>query len=240
MNKFEYKGFTYSSDDSIYSILGDKESIRGKSSEPPKLYKYYSYNNFSIDALRNQYLYASHPYQFNDSMDSSWALLDFKNITKEKYIRLLENCLNTKTKEDVDKLFSYDKEQNFEYIRLLFYITISRTTGFVSLSSSFINNLMWGHYSKETGFVVELDMEILKDNIRILNNDIKNFSLTPIQYVDKLETIDMLREEFKSPFLPFLLATNIKQNNWAYENEGFIISNKELPRNNISDRRCKN
>ena len=227
MNKFEYKGFTYSSDDSIYSILGDKESIRGKSSEPPKLYKYYSYNNFSIDALRNQYLYASHPYQFNDSMDSSWALLDFKNITKEKYIRLLENCLNTKTKEDVDKLFSYDKEQNFEYIRLLFYITISRTTGFVSLSSSFINNLMWGHYSKETGFVVELDMEILKDNIRILNNDIKNFSLTPIQYVDKLETIDMLREEFKSPFLPFLLATNIKQNNWAYENEWRLRIHKE-------------
>jgi hypothetical protein len=227
MNEFEYKGFTYSSDD---SRLGDKESIKGKSSEPPKLYKYYSYNNFSIDALRNQYLYASHPYQFNDSMDSSWVLLDFKNITKERYIRLLENCLNTKTKEDVDKLFSYDKDKNFEYIRLLFYITISRTTGFVSLSSNFINNLMWGHYSKETGFVVELDMEILKNNIKILNNDIKNFSLTPIQYVDKLETIDMLREEFKSPFLPFLpflLATNIKQNNWAYENEWRLRIHKE-------------
>ena len=228
MNKFEYKGFTYSSDD---SRLGDKESIKGKSSEPPKLYKYYSYNNFSIDALRNQYLYASHPYQFNDSMDSSWVLLDFKNITKERYIRLLENCLNTKTKEDVDKLFSYDKDKNFEYIRLLVYITISRTTGFVSLSSECINNLMWGHYSKETGFVVELDMEILKNNIKILNNEIKNFSLTTIQFVDKLETIDMLREEFKSPFLPFLpflLATNIKQNNWTYENEWRLRIHKEL------------
>jgi hypothetical protein len=225
MNEFEYKGFTYSSDD---SILGDKESIKGESSEPPKLYKYYSYNNFSIDALRNQYLYASHPYQFNDSMDSSWVLLDFKNITKERYIRLLENCLNIKTKGEVDELFSYDKERDFEYICLLFYITISRTTGFVSLSSNFINNLMWGHYSKETGFVIELDMEILKDNIKILNNDIKNFSLTPIQYVDKLETIDMLREELKSSFLPFLLATNVKQDNWAYESEWRLRIHKEL------------
>lgn len=85
MNEFEYKGFTYSSDD---SRLGDKESIKGKSSEPPKLYKYYSYNNFSIDALRNQYLYASHPYQFNDSMDSSWALLDFNKMTENQYDRI--------------------------------------------------------------------------------------------------------------------------------------------------------
>jgi len=225
MNEFEYKGFIYSSDD---SILGDKESIKGESCEPSKLYKYYSYNNFSIDALRKQYLYASHPYQFNDSMDSTWLLLNFKNITKETYIRLLEYCLNTKTKGEVDELFFYDKRQSFEYIRLLFYITISRTRGFVSLSSNFTNNLMWGHYSKETGFVIELDMEILKDNIKILNNDIKNFSLTPIQYVDKLETIDMLREEFKSPFLPFLLATNVKQNNWAYENEWRLRIHKEL------------
>lgn len=225
MNEFEYKGFIYSSDD---SILGDKESVKGISSEPSKLYKHYSYNNFSIDALRKQYLYASHPYLFNDSMDSSWVLLDFKNITKERYIRLFEYCWNTKTKGEVDELFSYDKGQNFKYIRLLFYITISRTRGFVSLSSNFINNLMWGHYSKETGFVIELDMEILKDNIKILNNDIKNFSLTPIQYVDKLETIDMLREDFKSPFLPFLLATNIKQNNWAYENEWRLRIHKEL------------
>ena len=87
---------------------------------------------------------------------------------------------------------------------------------------------MWGHYSKETGFVVKLDTKTLKDNIKILNNDIKNFSLTPIQYVDKLETIDMLREEFKSPFLPFLLATNVKQNNWAYENEWRLRIHKEL------------
>lgn len=224
MNEIKYKGFTYSSDD---SILGDNESIKGISPEPSKLYKHYAYNNFSIDALTNQYLYASHPYQFNDSMDSSWALLDFKNIRKDIYIRLLEYCLNTKTKGEIDELFSYDEDQNFEFIRLLLYITISRTTGFVSLSSNFINNLMWGHYSKETGFVVQLDMEILKNNIRNLNNDIKNFSLTPIQYVDKLETIDMVREEFKSPFLPFLLATNIKQNNWGYENEWRLRIHKE-------------
>ena len=120
------------------------------------------------------------------------------------------------------------RSETFEYICLLFYITISRTTGFVSLSSNFINNLMWGHYSKETGFVIELDMEILKDNIKILNNDIKNFSLTPIQYVDKLETIDMLREELKSSFLPFLLATNVKQDNWAYESEWRLRIHKEL------------
>jgi len=49
-------------------------SFKGKmtNKEPPKeLIKYYACNEFSYDALKNNYLWASNPLQFNDPCDCS-------------------------------------------------------------------------------------------------------------------------------------------------------------------------
>ncbi|PTX08514.1 Protein of unknown function (DUF2971) [Capnocytophaga leadbetteri] len=215
MNEFEYKGFTYSSDD---SILGDKESIKGKSSEPPKLYKYYSYNNFSIDALRNQYLYASHPYQFNDSMDSSWALLDFNKMTENQYDRIWSQIKGSSFYEkNIKGTYSKDKWEVFEHTRQMFYAFWMKNRGFISLTSTH-NPLMWAHYSSERGFAIVLNTESLRKNIVDKNKDIYHHFFAPIQYVEKIESIDMF-EGFNSPHIPFLIATNVKRYSWSYENE---------------------
>ena len=215
MNEFEYKGFTYSSDD---SRLGDKESIKGKSSEPPKLYKYYSYNNFSIDALRNQYLYASHPYQFNDSMDSSWALLDFNKMTENQYDRIWSQIKGSSFYEkNIKGTYSKDKWEVFEHTRQMFYAFWMKNRGFISLTSTH-NPLMWAHYSSERGFAIVLNTESLRKNIVDKNKDIYHHFFAPIQYVEKIESIDMF-EGFNSPHIPFLIATNVKRYSWSYENE---------------------
>ena len=44
-------------------------------SDNGKIYKYYSYNDYSLDVLRNNQLFFSHPSNFNDPFDSSFNLL---------------------------------------------------------------------------------------------------------------------------------------------------------------------
>lgn len=86
--EYQYKDFTYKADEKGRSII-IKENI-----ESPKcVYKYYSMNKYSIDAFIRGYLYASHPFQFNDSIDSSYLLLDFSKITKERYINIWQQIL---------------------------------------------------------------------------------------------------------------------------------------------------
>lgn len=234
MKELEYKGFTYSSND---SILGDKESIRGISNEPPKLYKYYPYNNFSIDALTNQYLYASHPYQFNDSMDSSWLLLDFNKMTEEQYNAIWYIMFNNdynSWEKNVKDTYLKDKECGFEHTRQVFYRLWTQNRGFISLTSK-PNVLMWAHYSSERGFVIVLNTNSLKNNIIDKNKDIYHHFLAPIQYVENIGSIDMF-EGVNSPHIPFLITTNIKRNLWNYENEWRLRiykRNMNIPRKNL-------
>ena len=62
-----YNGFRYFSN---YG-KGELPKVEHGWKTPEYLFKYYSFGKYSIDALINNYLYASHPYELNDILDSS-------------------------------------------------------------------------------------------------------------------------------------------------------------------------
>jgi hypothetical protein len=63
--KFKYKNFIYSLDGTNHKVETEPET-----KEPDSVYKYFPNSKYSFDALKNSYLYATHPYLFNDSIDS--------------------------------------------------------------------------------------------------------------------------------------------------------------------------
>lgn len=213
---FKYKNFTY-------SLVGGNHEVvcNPKRSEPESVYKYYSTTKNGMDAFTNTYLFATHPYSFNDSIDSSELLLSFQNISFERYKSFHDRLISKEElkKFDLIKMFNDDKTKGFSGIRNFFYEYFSRKFGLISLTTEPLNILMWSHYSSESGFIIELDRKILIENLLRLNKDAKNYCFRPVQYVEELENIDMFQDTFVTPDLSFLYMTNVKRKEWEYEDE---------------------
>ena len=213
--EYKYKNFIYKLENGNHLVLHDKK-------EPETFFKYYSIDDYKIDALIKNYLYTTHPYSFNDSIDSSELLVDFSKITIEKYKSIYQQLIRKEEldKYDLDKGFQVDKSDDFKNIKSFVYQYFTRQIGLISLTTEPLNILMWSHYATESGFVIELDKKSLFEKMKELNPDIPNFCLRPIQYVEKLEKIDMFGDEFKTPDIPlFLYMTSVKRKEWKYEDE---------------------
>jgi hypothetical protein len=215
--KFTYKNFTYELDEKF----NHKVTTEPETKVPEVFYKYYGANENSFSALQDLKFYCTHPYSFNDSVDSSELLLDFEDLTIERFKDFHERILpvDELKKYDLDKLFEEDKKVNFYKFRNFAYNYFSRNIGLISLTTMPFNILMWSHYTNESGFVLEFETENLLQDISLQNKDITNYCLRPVQYVDKLEFINMFSKQFKTPDIPLLYATTIKRKEWEYEQE---------------------
>ena len=211
----------YKFGDFTYQLINENHNVIHPEKEPQSFFKYYSIDKYKIDALLKNYIYTTHPYSFNDSIDSSELLLDFKNISKERYFSFFQRVVkpNELQNWDLEKIYNTDKNDSYSYIRNFFYQYFTRSLGLISLTTQPLNILMWSHYANEDGFVIELDKESLLEDIGKLNNDVKNYCLRPVQYVDNLVRIDMFQENFTTPDIPFLYMTTVKRTEWKYEDE---------------------
>lgn len=110
---------------------------------PETLLKYYACNEYSYDALINNYLWASHPEQFNDPFDCSPKLWDASSFTIEK----VGHIINIK-----DDPIHY----NFLGSRNLLDLVLAKI-GVICLNSGNgeNNDLFWGYYSNQKGFAIE-------------------------------------------------------------------------------------
>jgi hypothetical protein len=63
---------------------------------PEKLFKYYSLNKYSLDAIKNSYLYLNNPYEFNDPFDCTYNLIIEKQIKPSnwQYVPIQNNVGN--------------------------------------------------------------------------------------------------------------------------------------------------
>ena len=69
----EYCGFIYDYKESEgYSVLPNKVV-----KQPKTFFKYCALNEYSVDALTNMYVYATHPNQYNDLFDCNELLIEF-------------------------------------------------------------------------------------------------------------------------------------------------------------------
>lgn len=191
-----YCGFSYEADGrGYYHITPDKEIAK-----PKTFFKYYALSDFSVDALTNMYIYATHPNQFNDPFDCNEKLIKFDSWVD---VKRLWDVLFVQFQNDHPNLEEACRESEKAFKTLLY-----RNLGLVSLAPVRNNYTMWALYSQNSGFCVEFDTNQFP---------FRHFGPFPINYVDIIPGPIHIGEAGGS--LSMLVQTNVKNLWWEYENE---------------------
>lgn len=132
---------------------------------PETLIKYYECNEYSYDALKNNYLWASHPEQFNDPFDCSPKLWDADSFNLEKINQIIDIGDDPTYRE-----FLKSRDGILKLVHL--------KTGIICLNSGNTesNDLFWGYYSKQKGFAIELSKDQLTKDLGIIPERVNYFT----------------------------------------------------------------
>jgi hypothetical protein len=226
MNEYDYNGFKYK------EVLIRQEELTcdiiHNIAKPESVYKFYGVSSFSVDALKLGYLYASHPYELNDTLDSSLFLIaSKKRVDFSYYERLLDGKFTSK--KELTDFYENDNVNGYHshgYIKILWDM-MSNLLGVISLTATDKNELMWPHYTQEKGFQIKFNTQNLEVSLREKEGEDRCHGLFPINYTEKLNPIDF--SGFQNPAIPFFYATNIKSSKWDYEQEWrFLISKQQM------------
>ncbi len=221
---YSYNGFKYLKN---YSPNIESPIIEHGKIKPENLFKYYSLSKFSVDALINGYLYASHPIELNDLLDSSpFLLYTSQKLDFVLYEKLYGQVI--KNKEELKKLYNEDSSRESlckAYISTLWEVS-TNLFGIISTSENEFSPLMWPHYTQEKGFQIKFKTEELEKNIqKNIPKHEQYIGLYPINYTEKLSPIDI--SPFQSLLVPLYYATNIKSKDWDYEKEWRLLVSKQ-------------
>lgn len=185
---------------------------------PSHLFKYYSPSEYNLKSLFESKLYFSHPYRFNDITDSTPLSFDYKDLKIDDYARIFEDRFK---KAELERMYENEKLGGFSAYRILLYSLWTQKIGLFSLSKNEMNDLMWGHYSTDSGFKVKFDTVKLIDSLN-KNYDQKSM-VFPINYINQKLQVDVGRY---GVHLPLLVDFSTKVKSWEYEDEWRIIMTK--------------
>lgn len=139
------------SNEYIFSIQTPNENI----ALPDSLFKYYSLNKNSCDALLERYIYATHPSQLNDIFDCYDDLLDFDD---ESVIKTFLKPAFSAT--EINKMLDGDRDELNKTVRRNFREFIYRYWGIFSMSSDQHDLLMWSPYLAQASACAFLNVKM--------------------------------------------------------------------------------
>ena len=194
-----FNGFTYQYDNAgHYKIIRDSDCNRAA---PSTFYKYYALNDYSVDAITNLYIYATHPNQFNDPMDCFDKLITFD--TKQA-VQSFWDCYYEQICHDYP---NYNKL--LEQTQKGFHTELYRHVGLVSLTPNPANSQMWALYAQKNGFCVGFD---------ISKFHFHHFGPFPINYIYDWDYVEPFPIS-KGSRIAMLYQTNLKDSGWRFEKE---------------------
>jgi hypothetical protein len=177
-----------------------------KTPKPQYLYKHFSLNEYSIDSLITNYLYASHPLQLNDPYDCNKRVFNLDSTP----LSIFQNFLGVLETEDrslsIKDMYSHQRQDLNDLFLEAFWQLMYSKCGIVSMSDVPTNIQMWAYYSKLDGFQVKLDVQQIPNNFK---------GPLKIRYSDTLNKIP-IDDNF---FLPILYQITNKEKNWDHESE---------------------
>lgn len=224
IEKHSFNNFTYVKN---YDPQSKEAIVQHDKEKPESLFKFYSLSKFSVDALIKGYLYASHPIELNDMLDSSpFLLYTSKKLEFELYDKFMGFAY--KDKEALKAYYEADSNRDNlckGYINTL-WETGTNLFGIISTSSKEFNTLMWPHYTQEKGFQIKFNTSSLEKSIEGKINDQEQYlGLFPINYSKNLSPIDI--SPYDTLLVPLFYVTNVKSDAWEYENEWRFIIGKQ-------------
>ena len=219
--------------DQIYSIIQEREKYI-----PKELYHYRFISkdenikcNKHVDALKNEKIYLSNPYNFNDPYDSAFSIdiekfkEDTKKSLEQKVIELYTDTLIRKAGIDPNIVSNkdinidmgimdgfLDENQQFFYD----YYVKNRIKFKVSCLSEIHDSiLMWSHYANQhQGFCIGYDTSEIEEKIKK--------QLFPVFYHETFFPLINVEKTDKK------LNLLIKYKDWRYEREWRLISDEKF------------
>jgi hypothetical protein len=193
--------YLYDSEKNKFEVIPNIEIQK-----PKTLYKYYSLNEYAIDSLCHNYLFASHPDHFNDLFDCYFEIIEPTNEYLFHVMNKIQDPIRNREK------FNQNEWEFRKSFKLHFRAAMFRFYGILSMTTCNKNILMWAHYSNNEGFAVEFD-----------------YSKFPfdfdgpfyINYKSGFENIILKADPDKRLATNYMC--NIKDEKWEYENEWRII-----------------
>lgn len=222
--EFEFNNFKYKID---YLKNNNLPEIIHEIQSPEFLYKFYSLSKYNIDALIRSYLYASHPIELNDILDSSpFLIYTSKPISFEKYKHFYKDIF--KTEDELKTFWENDVKlsQCKNFLKHAYNMAFN-LLGIISLTAKENNTLMWPHYTQEKGIQIKFKTVDLISSIKtkLENEEGEFFGFHPVNYVKILKPIDVA--PFSAFHVPFAYASNVKSLEWQYESEWRILASKK-------------
>lgn len=166
---------------------------------PTTFFKYYALTDYSVDALTNLYVYASHPAQLNDPFDcdESLAKIEDEDNAKAVWEPLYEKVRKT-----------YPKNTDFyKYTTEAFSSVMFSKWGVLCLTDCSNSMIMWPLYAQNNGFCLEWDVSQFP---------FVKSGPYPIHYVEMIKEASSLKY---NAFALALIQSNVKKRCWNYENE---------------------
>lgn len=174
---------------------------------PKTLFKYYALTKYSLDAIRNLYLYASHPYLLNDVLDCNKELITIEDESSLK-------TLFGNEYEKVCDIYGENTSDLYEFANYAYMTILYKKMGVLSFCNNNNNAVLWSMYTNNLGFCVEFDYNLF---------GFKYYGPFPIHYTNDMEKISLC--EYGGA-ISMLIQTNVKTDDWKHENEWrLIVSN---------------
>lgn len=210
--------YLYDSESDVFQVTPKNHEVL-----PPTLYKYYPLNDYSIDAILHCYLYASHPYNFNDYFDCCKDTIKYDDYDEVSKIFNGDSMLQSIFTPD-----SINDKEKLKYLQELHWQFSYSKKGIVCFSPNKDSILMWSHYAQNNGFVVEFDYSKFSFD---------HYPIFPIQYVESqyISSLKRYPLEFAE-----LLQTTQKNCCWSYEKEWrMIVRPSNCPLEVFGTKNCK-
>ena len=195
---------------------------------PKRVIKFYPSKWYSFDAFLNGYLYLSHPHQLNDMMDCEKYVFDMRGLlgNTDLFLKLrneiIENRPDFGQHCNFSEVSTRDSNGLYNLQQSLFDSYYSYG-GIISLAIDKFNELMWSHYTNESGFAVEYSSIDLKQSIINHSNNkiLDKLIFEPIHYKCKPESIDCSKYDIDeiNKFAAYQKCVE-----WSYENEWRMLA----------------
>ncbi|WP_444922489.1 DUF2971 domain-containing protein [Microbulbifer sp. CnH-101-G] len=210
--------------------------------EVPILYQYMPLEKAYIDTLEARSFYVSDPKKFNDPFDC-WAYIDSDSMSADEYTHFLRAFSASKRgvfrEDDIDGMTRdfQEKGDGSAFLGKLrdVFSSVAEAFGVLCFSSEWNSFLMWSHYAKShSGICVGYK----RDGLQIEGGSEKAL---PVQYknpaihLQKMfhEPGGLVTDETARAFL------HTKIQDWAYEREWRLVTNKEYAGNKIAWEACE-
>lgn len=182
---------------------------------PENLYKYYSLMDYNIKGINNNTIFFSQVHLLNDILEGNfknlWNFDTFKN----------NDAIQKDIKEQIINTTKYEEE-------------FLKNRGIFSICEDYKNDLLWVHYTQESGYCLEINThELLNCLEQQHKNDYWFYpinypkSLSPLPFDDYLELYEENHGNFIRKYidinLPIFYTLSTKEHHWHYEKEWRIL-----------------